>query len=89
MIIVLSLLLTPYFTPAADILTGLVSYWPLEVNNGGTTPDSSFANNLTVNGAPTIAAIAGVLGYDDPLYFSRVFKAVNNTTPTLYRATHR
>ena len=55
-IIAFSMLLTPCVTPAADILTGLVSYWPLEVNSGGTTPDSSFANNLTVNGAPTIAA---------------------------------
>src|SRR5215468_2046283 len=54
--IVFSVLLSPCVTPAADLLTGLASYWPLEVNNGGTTPDSSFPNNLNVNGAPTIAA---------------------------------
>jgi AraC-like DNA-binding protein len=37
----------------------------------------------------SVKEIAGVLGYDDPLYFSRVFKSVNQTTPTEYRANHR
>jgi AraC-like DNA-binding protein len=29
--------------------------------------------------------IAASLGYDDPLYSSRVFKAVNEASPTEYR----
>jgi hypothetical protein len=40
----------------ADIYTGLVSYWPMEVKNGSTTPDVSFGNDLTTPGNPTVAA---------------------------------
>lgn len=50
---ILALLSVTFLNARADLLTGLVSYWPLDVNNSGITPDMSFANNLTVNGAPT------------------------------------
>src|SRR3954471_15531159 len=52
----IALLSLNFLNARADLLTGLVSYWPLDVNNGGTTPDMSFANNLTVTGAPTVGS---------------------------------
>lgn len=33
----------------------------------------------------SIKEVAAALGYEDPLYFSRVFRAVNDRTPTDYR----
>src|ERR1017187_944846 len=33
----------------------------------------------------SVKEVAAVLGYDDPFYFSRVFKSVNGTPPTDYR----
>jgi hypothetical protein len=38
----------------APIHTGLVSYWPLDVDNGGTTPDLATGNNLNIIGGSTI-----------------------------------
>jgi AraC-like DNA-binding protein len=32
-----------------------------------------------------VKEVAAVLGYDDPFYFSRVFKSVNQLAPTEYR----
>lgn len=32
-----------------------------------------------------VKEVAGVLGYDDPFYFSRTFKAVNHVAPSEYR----
>ncbi len=43
-----------------DLYTGLVSYWAMDVNNSGTTPDASFHNDLTLVGSPTI--VAGQVG---------------------------
>lgn len=40
----------------ADVRQGLVSYWPLDVNNAGTTPDAAFGNTMSVVGSPTVAA---------------------------------
>ncbi len=37
----------------------------------------------------SVKAIAAELGYDDPLYFSRAFKAVNDMAPTEYRLTRK
>jgi AraC-like DNA-binding protein len=34
----------------------------------------------------SVKRIAAATGYDDPLYFSRVFKGVNDVSPTEYRA---
>ena len=36
-----------------------------------------------------VKEVAGVLGYDDPFYFSRTFKAVNHVAPTDYRSMPR
>jgi transcriptional regulator GlxA family with amidase domain len=33
----------------------------------------------------SVKEVATILGYDDQFYFSRVFKAVNNVSPTHYR----
>ena len=37
----------------------------------------------------SVKQIAANVGYDDPLYFSRSFKAVNETSPTEYRLLHK
>jgi AraC-like DNA-binding protein len=62
----------------------------------GSTPIDYFirlrmerARELLATTSCSVKEIAGVLGYDDPLYFSRVFKGVNQTTPTQYRVTHQ
>jgi AraC family transcriptional regulator, arabinose operon regulatory protein len=36
-----------------------------------------------------VKKIAAALGYDDPFYFSRLFKTVNETSPTQYRLMHK
>jgi len=36
-----------------------------------------------------VKEIAAKVGYEDPLYFSRVFKAVVEVTPTQYRLIHK
>lgn len=38
----------------ADVRQGLVSYWPLDVDNGGTTPDLAFGNDLTAVNGPAV-----------------------------------
>jgi AraC-like DNA-binding protein len=62
----------------------------------GSTPIDYFirlrmerARELLATTSCSVKEIAGLLGYDDPLYFSRVFKAVNQTTPTQYRVSHQ
>lgn len=37
----------------------------------------------------SVKVIAGQLGYEDPLYFSRVFRSVMDMTPTDYRESHK
>ena len=37
----------------------------------------------------SVKEVAVSLGYEDPLYFSRVFKSVNQTAPTDFRAQKR
>jgi transcriptional regulator GlxA family with amidase domain len=37
----------------------------------------------------SVKEVAGKLGYDDPFYFSRVFKSVNRLAPSDYRAEQR
>jgi AraC-like DNA-binding protein len=34
----------------------------------------------------SVKAIAADLGFDDPLYFSRCFRRVHDSSPTQYRA---
>ena len=40
----------------AAVVDGLVSYWPLDVSNGGITPDLSFSNQMIINGGATVVA---------------------------------
>jgi AraC-like DNA-binding protein len=58
----------------------------------GCTPKDYFtrlrmqlACQLLENNRLNVKEVAGQLGYDDPLYFSRVFKSVNGIAPTNYR----
>lgn len=37
----------------------------------------------------SVESIAAEVGYDDPFYFSRVFRSVHELTPTGYRAARR
>lgn len=39
--------------------------------------------------AMSVKEIAAALGYDDPFYFSRIFKSVNDVPPSDYRAMRR
>ena len=50
--VLLSLGSSPVF--AADVRAGLVSYWPLDVDSGGTTPDLGFGNTMTIAGGSAI-----------------------------------
>src|SRR3954447_16751710 len=43
------------FRLQAALLDGLVSYWPMNTNDNGVSPDRSFSNNLVVNGGVTVA----------------------------------
>ena len=39
--------------------------------------------------ASSVKEVAAALGYDDPFYFSRVFKSVNQLAPSNYRMTQK
>ena len=74
----------------------LPHYFVLFKRCTGSTPIDYFirlrmerARELLATTSCSVKEIAGFLGYDDPLYFSRVFKAVNQTTPTQYRVAHQ
>jgi len=82
-------------TLAAIAKMSLPHYFVIFKRCTGSTPIDYFirlrmerARELLVTTSYSVKEIAGVLGYDDPLYFSRVFKAVNQTTPTQYRLSH-
>jgi AraC-like DNA-binding protein len=45
------------------------------------------ACRLLDSGSASVKEVAAELGYDDPFYFSRVFKSVNNIPPSQYRGT--
>src|SRR5436190_13173229 len=38
------------------VTDGMVSYWPLDVNSSGTTPDAVFTNTLSIVGSPAVSA---------------------------------
>lgn len=48
------LFLIPVPLLAADLRDGLVSYWPLDSLQSGSTPDVAFTNTMTVQGTPGI-----------------------------------
>ena len=83
-------------TLAAVAKMSLPHYFVIFKRCTGSTPIDYFirlrmerARELLATTSCSVKEIAGFLGYDDPLYFSRVFKAVNQTTPTQYRVTHQ
>jgi transcriptional regulator GlxA family with amidase domain len=83
-------------TLASVARMSLPHYFVIFKRHTGNTPIDYFirlrmerARELLATTTCSVKEIAGILGYDDPLYFSRVFKAVNQTTPTQYRANHR
>ena len=62
----------------------------------GCTPKDYFtrlrmrrARQLLENNLLNVKEVAFQLGYEDPLYFSRVFKSVTGVAPTDYRAERR
>ena len=70
----------------------LPHYFALFKRSVGTTPIDYFiklrieqARRLLAQTPWSIKEIASSLGYEDPLYFSRVFKAVTQATPSDYR----
>lgn len=47
------------------------------------------AGQLLVESKAGIKQIAGEVGYEDPYYFSRVFKSVHGVSPSAYRMQHQ
>jgi AraC family transcriptional regulator, arabinose operon regulatory protein len=47
------------------------------------------AQRLLADTSWSVKEVAVSLGYDDPLYFSRVFKSINQTAPSNFRARKR
>jgi AraC-like DNA-binding protein len=47
------------------------------------------ACQLLDNSDLSVKEVATALGYDDPFYFSRIFKALNEISPTEYRLLHK
>ena len=47
------------------------------------------ARRLLETTSMNVKEVAAVLGYDDPFYFSRAFKSVNDIAPSTYRRTVR
>ncbi|SMG24512.1 AraC family transcriptional regulator [Agreia pratensis] len=50
---------------------------------------SARARELLITTDAAVADIARAVGYDDPFYFSRQFRAINGTSPTDFRLTSR
>jgi len=51
----LAVWLTGMCSVQAGVLDGLLSYWPLDVENGASTPDAAFSNTMRVVGSPAIS----------------------------------
>jgi transcriptional regulator GlxA family with amidase domain len=47
------------------------------------------ASQLLCDTNLSVKEVAARLGYDDPFYFSRIFKSVNSVSPSNYRAAER
>jgi hypothetical protein len=54
LLVALALLLAA-FSGRAAVIDGLVSYWPLDADAGGSTPDLSFDNTMTIVGSPAVS----------------------------------
>lgn len=67
-------------------------YFALFKQQTGCSPISFFtrlrmrrARGLLQDSSLSVKEVAAALGYDDPFYFSRVFKSVHKVAPTEYR----
>ena len=65
------------------------------MRNFGTSPQQFLqthrinqACGLLTNPALSVAEVAGSVGYNDPLYFSRVFRQIKGCSPSQYRQQH-
>jgi transcriptional regulator GlxA family with amidase domain len=70
----------------------LSHYFALFKRLTGSTPIDYFirlrmerARKMLETTTLTVKEVAAALGYDDPFYFSRVFKSINQLAPTDYR----
>lgn len=77
---------------AAQANVSLSHYFALFKRRTGRTPIDFFihlrmrrACQLLDTTSLTVKEVAAALGYDDPFYFSRVFKSINAVAPTDYR----
>ncbi len=78
---------------ASQASVSLSHYFALFKRMTGRTPIRFFidlrmerARRLLQTTSLSVKEIAAALGYDDPFYFSRVFKSVSGIAPTEYRA---
>jgi AraC-like DNA-binding protein len=79
-------------TLAAQANFSLSHYFALFKQQTGTAPiiffirlRMNYARELLDSTNSSVKEIAGALGYDDPFYFSRVFKSVHQVAPSEYR----
>jgi hypothetical protein len=78
LLLVASALLATPFAARCDLYTGLVSYWAMDTNNAGLTPDASFLNDLTLMGSPTV--VAGQIGNAIQLNATTDYLTINHGT---------
>jgi len=79
-------------TLAAQMNCSPSHYFTLFKRHVGSSPINYFirlrlqyACHLLERTKMSVKAVACTLGYDDPLYFSRIFKSYNRLTPSQYR----
>jgi transcriptional regulator GlxA family with amidase domain len=79
-------------TLAAQASVSPSHYFALFKRQTGTAPIDFFirlrmnhARDLLDSTCSSVKEIAAAMGYDDPFYFSRVFKSVHNVAPAEYR----
>ncbi len=82
-------------TLAAVANMSLPHYFALFKRSIGGTPIDFFiklrmehARRLLAETSWSVKEVAATLGYEDPLYFSRVFTSVNSAPPSHYRLSH-
>ncbi|HEY1789333.1 MAG TPA: AraC family transcriptional regulator [Verrucomicrobiae bacterium] len=82
-------------TLAAQASVSTSHYFALFKRQMGTAPIDFFirlrmnhARELLDSTRSSVKEIAATMGYDDPFYFSRVFKSVHRVAPAEYRRRH-
>jgi transcriptional regulator GlxA family with amidase domain len=45
----------------------------------------SHARSILQSGSVSIAETAALVGFDDPFYFSRIFKSITGISPQVYK----